>query len=439
VVDGSNPSTPTIQNRHKTTDYVKPPTNELSTFGNTWQQFGNKFSSDELALLLSLQSSLDLSDTVMAQELGISRAYFSRLKSGQRPTTPAILEKIKEYFQKTGSDGNFNDPFYALHIKRTNNMNAKNPGLEKTVSEFLTARQVEGKTKDTLVFYRDNLNRFIWWVKKEGLPLKASSISPTDIRSFLVYLQTTNNRWGIGSNSSREPASMSTVDAYWRTLHAFYMWLVKEGIINENNNPMRNIPRPKVPQKIIQDIPPELIQQAIDGWNCSTLIHDRNIALIMLLWDTGARLNECYEIFIEHLDLINGTVLLWGKGNKQRISGLGPKTCRVLKIYLKHVPYDKGPLWIIENGSRFSRYGIQTMVRRLKKLGGGVRWSPHTFRTTFAVDFMRNGGDVFSLQTLGGWTDLEMPRHYTQALKVEDALRAHRRASPADMLDIKSD
>jgi integrase/recombinase XerD len=52
---------------------------------------------------------------------------------------------------------------------------------------------------------------------------------------------------------------------------------------------------------------------------------------------------------------------------------------------------------------------------------------------------MRNGGDVFSLQTLGGWTDLEMPRHYTQALKVEDALRVHRRASPADMLDIKSD
>jgi hypothetical protein len=64
-----------MQNRHKTTGYVKSPTNELSTFGN-------KSSHDELALLLSIQSSLVLSDIIMAQEMGISHTYFSRLKSG---------------------------------------------------------------------------------------------------------------------------------------------------------------------------------------------------------------------------------------------------------------------------------------------------------------------------------------------------------------------
>ena len=50
------------------------------------------------------------------------------------------------------------------------------------------------------------------------------------------------------------------------------------------------------------------------------------------------------------------------------------------------------------------------------------------------MDFLRAGGDTFSLQVLGGWTDLEMPRHYTAALKVEDAFRVHNRASPADAL-----
>jgi integrase len=74
------------------------------------------------------------------------------------------------------------------------------------------------------------------------------------------------------------------------------------------------------------------------------------------------------------------------------------------------------------------------MIRRLKKLGGNVRWSPHTFRNTFAINFLRAGGDTFSLQTLGGWSDLDMRRHYIAALKIEDAFRVHQKASPADAL-----
>jgi site-specific recombinase XerD len=79
-----------------------------------------------------------------------------------------------------------------------------------------------------------------------------------------------------------------------------------------------------------------------------------------------------------------------------------------------------------------SKSGIQTMIRRLHKLGGNVRWSPHTFRNTFAINYLRNGGDPFTLQILGGWEDLNTPRHYCAALKVEDAFAVHRNVSPAD-------
>jgi len=77
------------------------------------------------------------------------------------------------------------------------------------------------------------------------------------------------------------------------------------------------------------------------------------------------------------------------------------------------------------------------MIRRLKKLGGNVRWSPHTFRNTFAINYLRGGGDPFTLQILGGWEDLEMPRHYCAALKVEDAFKIHFRVSPADAIKLK--
>ncbi|MBN2187001.1 MAG: site-specific integrase [Dehalococcoidia bacterium] len=74
------------------------------------------------------------------------------------------------------------------------------------------------------------------------------------------------------------------------------------------------------------------------------------------------------------------------------------------------------------------------MIRRLKKPGGNVRWSPHTFRNTFAINYLRAGGDPFTLQIFGGWEDLKMLRHYIAALKVEDAFSVHQKASPANLL-----
>jgi len=77
---------------------------------------------------------------------------------------------------------------------------------------------------------------------------------------------------------------------------------------------------------------------------------------------------------------------------------------------------------------------IQSMVRRLKKLSHGIRWPPHTFRHTFAINYLRSGGDSFTIQILGGWEDLETPRRYSAALRAEDAFRIHEKASPADKL-----
>jgi site-specific recombinase XerD len=314
-------------------------------------------------------------------------------------------------------------------------MNTKVIDLNLVRQDFLAAKQVEGKSEATLAFYADNLNRFVWWLGHEGLPQELGQIRAPEIRNFLLYVRKTAGRWPSGATSSRNPASMSTVDAYWRTLQAFFSWLVKEETIGADSNPIKKIPRPKVPTKVVQDIPLDLINQALALWGEKKLAHLRNRAILIILLDTGIRLSECARLTLADVDAINGVIKVWGKGNKQRLAHLGGVARKALEAYLcQRKRYQESALWLDEDGKPIGRRGIQAMVRRLKRLGGNVRWSPHTFRNTFAVNYLRAGGDPFTLQILGGWEDLEMPRRYSACLKVEDAFRVHEMASPADRL-----
>ena len=86
-------------------------------------------------------------------------------------------------------------------------------------------------------------------------------------------------------------------------------------------------------------------------------------------------------------------------------------------------------------GDPLDRFRTLDAVKARCKAAGvvGVRCSPHTFRHTFAVQFLRNGGDVFSLQRLLGHSDLTMTRLYAE-LSQTDVTEKHRLYSPADRL-----
>ena len=315
-------------------------------------------------------------------------------------------------------------------------MDEKNWTLRHLVVEFRLAKQVEGKSEKTLSFYGQNLDRILWWLEKNSLSVTSlHQVNAQIIRSFLAYVQSTPNRWQTGSTSSRKPASMSTVDAYRRVFQAFFSWLVKEEIVATSTNPMRKIPRPKVPVKIIQDIPLPLVKRASENCGHTPFILAQNKAIILVLLDTGMRLKACHGISLPSIDISSGLIKVWEKGGEQRLTHLNKTALTALKEYLtiRH-HFECRSLWLKEDGTPLKYSAIQSMVRRLRKFDSNQRWTPHTFRNTFAVNLLRGGADTFTLQTLGGWKDLEMPRHYTAALKFEDAVRVHERTSPADRM-----
>jgi site-specific recombinase XerD len=377
-----------------------------------------------------------LSDRALAKKLGISTAYLSLLHNGRRPLTPQLLARIRAIFPQINlpEDRLIILRRFFAYVTRGEEMD-NNTSIDSLITQFLTAKEAAGKATDTLTFYRDNLARIHWWLATTNGPTQISQVTPPVLRALLVYVRTATNRWGIGSTSSRKLASISTVDAYWRTLQAFFSWLVKEEILEAEANPMNKIPRSDLPRIIKQDIPLPLIKRVIQDCGRSRFTAARNKAIILFFLDTGVRLGACSGLNLADINLETGLTRVWEKGGQQVLVHLNSTALDALKEYLslrRH--FDNPALWLKEDGTPMSKAAIQTMVRRLRKHGGNARWTPHAFRNTFAINLLRGGADTFSLQTLGGWKDLEMPRHYTEALKIEDAVRVHGKTSPADRM-----
>jgi integrase/recombinase XerD len=124
------------------------------------------------------------------------------------------------------------------------------------------------------------------------------------------------------------------------------------------------------------------------------------------------------------------------KGSKEQFVPYSPRTGQAIWRYLAarpdHQPDD--PLFSTPDGiHHLNRSGIQQMLTRLATRAGVENVHPHRLRHIFAVSYLRAGGNLFTLQMILGQEELEMVRHYAR-LANTDVSRAHRRASPVDIL-----
>ena len=123
-----------------------------------------------------------------------------------------------------------------------------------------------------------------------------------------------------------------------------------------------------------------------------------------------------------------------GKGNKERSLPISPRTAKLLWRYLtterKEERVDQ-PLFLGSDGNQMTRDGLLKLLIRLGEKAGVKDCHPHRFRHTFAVKFLRNGGNAFELQMALGHTTLEMVQTYL-SLAQTDLDAAHRKASPVE-------
>jgi site-specific recombinase XerD len=160
---------------------------------------------------------------------------------------------------------------------------------------------------------------------------------------------------------------------------------------------------------------------------------DRNRAIILVLLDTGIRASELCALQIHQVDLGNRRLRVFGKGNKERTIPFSARTGQAIWKYLATRGDDLADnfLFATSNDGPINRHDLRKILVRIGKRAGLEGVNVHRFRHTFAINYLRNGGDPWSLQMMLGHSTMEMVKNYL-ALAQADLEKNHKIASPVD-------
>jgi integrase/recombinase XerD len=271
------------------------------------------------------------------------------------------------------------------------------------------------------------------------------------------YLQSDPPLAAITRDQVTEFLSLQTVGGktllnYHTGLSALWTWALSEKIVAENI--IHLVERPKPEQRIIQPFNEIEIRAILNALAYTVPVRqpgkrvarrhrpdaDRDQAILLLLLDTGIRASELVELTIHRVDLRSpnkSITIRNGKGGKDRHIPISARTGQAIWKSLtsrKEARVD-APLFVTHQNRPLDRTQLGKTLAKAGDRAGVSDVHPHRFRHTFAICYLRNGGDIYTLQMMLGHTTLDMVRVYLQIAQT-DVDAAHRKASPVDNMHL---
>lgn len=272
------------------------------------------------------------------------------------------------------------------------------------IDKYLEYLKYERKlTINTIKTYTDILKNF----KKE---IKDKDIKTIKYDDLIKYINTLN----------KENLSSNTVTLHIIVLNSFYEFLVDESDIT--NNPCTNLSLPKTTSKLPEFLTIKEVNDLLDI-KLNTPSDYRNKAAMELMYATGIRVSELLNIKLKDIDLHNTTLLVTGKGRKERLLPFGDVALKYLNIYidiyrpllLKEKISDY--LFVNVRGGSLSRQSFFKLVKQegiKKNIKKNI--SPHILRHSFATHLLNNGADLRIIQELLGHEDLSTTQIYAHLI-----------------------
>ncbi|WP_227935801.1 tyrosine recombinase XerC [Alkalihalobacillus deserti] len=293
------------------------------------------------------------------------------------------------------------------------------------INQFLTYLQLE---KNSSIHTINNYTRDILDFKS-FMKIKRSNdfaaVSTQDVRDYLTLL-------------FEKEYARKTVSRKISALRSFYMFHMREKHVSENV--FATVVLPKSGERLPTFLYEEEMKELFDSLMGHEALDQRDRAILELLYATGMRVSECSQLSIHAIDLSIGTVLVIGKGRKERYTPIGAFACDALHDYIedgrkKLLAKANNPtsaLFLNYRGGQLSDRSIRTIVQtRMEKVSSNKRLRPHDIRHSFATHMLNNGADLRVVQELLGHEHLSTTQIYTHVTK--DRLRdvykhAHPRA-----------
>jgi len=284
------------------------------------------------------------------------------------------------------------------------------PGVLSAIDNWrdwlIHERRCSGHTLDG---YNRDLGFFLTFLNNHlGFPPglgDLEKLKTSDFRSFLA------RRTADGLSRASMARGLSTVRNFFRFLERRN--LARNGAIGGIRTPKT----PKsIPKALTQEDALEAVA-AIDEISQEPWIGKRDVALMTLLYGCGLRISEALELS-RHEAPSGTTIMITGKGNKQRLVPLLPAVIKAIEDYIEACPYPlspDGPLFIGARGKRLNAGVFQKQVRNLRHyLGLPETATPHALRHSFATHLLSGGGDLRTIQELLGHASLSTTQRYTE-------------------------
>ena len=276
---------------------------------------------------------------------------------------------------------------------------------------FIQYLQIEkNASKYTIVCYEQDIKEFMEFMKRQTIA-HFSEVVYSDVRLYLTGLYNNN----LSSRSVSRKIS---------SLRSLFKFLLREKIVAEN--PFTLVSLPKKEQRIPNFLYKEELESLFEVSDLTTPIGQRNQALLELLYATGIRVSECCEIELNDIDFSLDTVLVHGKGNKQRYVPFGGFAKEAIEQYInvgrvglgKKAKAKTNHLFLNFRGGQLTSRGVRLVLNTMIKDSASlVHISPHMLRHTFATHLLNAGADMRTVQELLGHSHLSSTQMYTHVTK----------------------
>jgi tyrosine recombinase XerC len=267
----------------------------------------------------------------------------------------------------------------------------------------------------TIVSYRNDLIQFFNYLKLYRI-LKDDKIEYVDrsvMRKYIVYLK-------------KSDYSARSISRKISTVRSFFKFCLREGIIKVN--PTINLITPKIDKKLPYFLYLQEVNKLIETPLKNTIFGIRDRAILELLYGTGIRVGELVNLNICNIDLYEKTIIVFGKGSKERILPLGNPSIMAIQEYLTSRNLFEKKIFVNKNdlealflnrlGGRLTTRSIRRIIIKYMKMAGlNKKISPHVLRHSFATHLLGGGADLRSVQELLGHKSLSTTQIYTHITK----------------------